>query len=120
MAKGNSGFNKSGNKSQKIDFSGLPELQGSEKQVKWAEELRSNVINTINNNIERMEKSENKEYYQPEIEAFKEIGEKVNTMLRQPQGAKAANIIDRRHDAFNTRKILSMVDDLADKKRRGK
>lgn len=107
-----------GNKSQKVDFSGLPELQGSEKQVRWAEQIRSNVINTINNNIERMEKSENRNYYKPDIEAFKEIGEKVNAMLRQPPGAKAANIIDRRDSTLDVGRVLRMVNDLAEKKRR--
>lgn len=104
-------------KSQKVDFSSLPELQGSEKQVKWAEQIRSNVINTINNNIERMEKSENRDYYKPSIEAFKEIGEKVNAMLRQPPGVKASNIIDKRNSALDVDRILSMVHDLERKKR---
>lgn len=118
---GSSGLGSKGSgriKSQKVDFSGLPELQGSEKQVKWAEQIRSNVINTINNNIERMEKSENRDYYKPSIEAFKEIGEKVNAMLRQPPGAKAANIIDRRNSTFDVDRVLSMVHDLAEKKRK--
>lgn len=106
--------------SQKVDFSGLPELQGSEKQVKWAEQIRSNVINTINDNIERMENSENRSFYKPSIEAFKEIGEKVNTMLRQPPGAKASNIIDRRNSALDVDRILSMANSLADEKRRNK
>lgn len=124
MAKGSSGFDKSGRggsfKSSKVDFSGLPELQGSKKQVEWAEEIRSNVINTINNNIERMERSENRSYYKPSIDAFKEIGEKVNAMFRQPPGAKAANIIDKRNSILNVDRILNMVNDLEQKKRREK
>lgn len=116
---GSSGLNSASGrtKSQKVDFSGLPELQGSEKQVKWAEQIRSNVINTINNNIERMEKSENRSYYKPSIDAFKEIGEKVNAMLRQPPGVKASNIIDKRNSALDVDRILSMVHDLERKKR---
>ncbi len=77
-------------------------------------------MHTINNNIERMENADKdaRRYYQPQIEAFREIGEKVNAMLRQPQAASAANIIDRRHSALNTEKLLRMVNDLGEKKRR--
>lgn len=39
-------------KNQKISFKGLPTLKGSEKQVKWAEQIRNNAIDTINRNID--------------------------------------------------------------------
>lgn len=117
---GLSSANRETSKSLKIDFSNLPELSGSQKQVEWAEQIRDNVVHTINNNIERMENADKdaRRYYQPQIEAFREIGEKVNAMLRQPQAASAANIIDRRHSALNTEKLLRMVNDLGEKKRR--
>lgn len=110
----NSGLEKQ--KSQKIDFSGLPDLQGTEKQIAWAEDIRRNAINTINNNIERMEK-ENPKLFRYDIEAFKEIGESLRKVLTQPQGAKASLIIEKR-SMFSGDRILRVKNEMVMKKRR--
>ena len=73
-------------KNQKISFKGLPTLKGSEKQVKWAEQIRNNAIDTINKNIdlanERIKKYPSaQKKYQNEIESLQEIGKQLKEVL---------------------------------------
>ena len=75
------------NQGNKVKIS-LPQLTGSEKQVRWANEIRENAINTINANIETARKRM-REYpslskrYSEDIESFSEIGNQLKAVLEK-------------------------------------
>lgn len=103
-----------------LKASGLPKLEGSEKQIQWAEQIRQDAINAINGNI-ALNKKRLKEYpgtekiYKPQIEAYQEIGRQLNNALNQI--TSAAQLIDRRN-VFDPSRIIKEATKMAEKKRR--
>lgn len=106
-----SGFKNNG---QLILKNSLPELSGSEKQVKWANEIRENAVDTINRNIERARESIKKSprsaaIFQKDIDAYAEIGRQLHIVLKQI--TNASQIIDKR-GLFDSSRINQEVNKL--------
>lgn len=103
---GSSGLSSSGN-SGLIDTSQMPKLTGSEKQVKWAEQIRDDAIGTVNANIklakERMDKvsGSSKKVYEETIDAYKEVGRQLKEELQKI--TSASTMIDRRNSFSGNR-----------------
>nr|DAL64440.1 MAG TPA_asm: hypothetical protein [Caudoviricetes sp.] len=107
-------------KNQKISFKGLPTLKGSEKQVKWAEQIRDNAINTVNRNIdlanERIKKYPSaQKKYQNEIESLQEIGKQLKEVLLKV--SNASQIIEKRH-IFESSRILDEASKIEQRKKK--
>lgn len=107
-------------KNQKISFKGLPTLKGSEKQVKWAEQIRNNAIDTINRNIdlanERIKKYPSaQKKYQNEIESLQEIGKQLKEVLLKV--SNASQIIEKRH-IFDSSRILDEASKIEQRKKK--
>lgn len=107
-------------KNQKISFKGLPTLKGSEKQVKWAEQIRNNAIDTINRNIdlanERIKKYPSaQKKYQNEIESLQEIGKQLKEVLLKV--SNASQIIEKRH-IFDSSRILDEASKVEQRKKK--
>lgn len=77
----------------------LPKLQGTEKQVAWANQIREDAINTAERNIklneDRLRQYGIKNMYEPKIEAYKQVRDNLRTALSKID--KASDIIDKRH-----------------------
>ena len=91
----------------KIDKSRMPELVGSEKQIKWAQQIREDAIGTVNKNIElaeeRMEKvsGSSKKVFLETIDAYKEVGRQLSEELQKITSASV--MIDRRNTFSGSR-----------------
>lgn len=68
-------------------------MKGTEKQIKWAEDIMSDAFNTIDANVNRMEK-ENPELFRFEIQAYKECREMIEKSFATCEEAK--QIIENR------------------------
>ena len=107
------------NQGNKVKIS-LPQLTGSEKQVRWANEIRENAINTINANIETARKRM-REYpslskrYSEDIESFSEIGNQLKAVLEKVTSAE--QIINKRH-IFEGSRIINEAKKLKERKKR--
>lgn len=82
-------------------------MKGTEKQIKWAEDIKRVAIENLQNNITRME--QNKEYFVYELKAFNETLVEVETVFNSCE--EASQIINARDKFYN---IL----DLANRKAR--
>ena len=107
-------------KNQKISPKGLPTLNGSEKQVQWAEQIRKNAIDTINKNIdlanERIKKyPSNQKNYQSDIESLQEIGKQLKEVLSKI--SNASQIIEKRN-IFESSRILDEVSKIKQRKKK--
>ena len=101
-------------KNQKISPKGLPTLNGSEKQVQWAEQIRKNAIDTINN--ERIKKyPSNQKNYQSDIESLQEIGKQLKEVLSKI--SNASQIIEKRN-IFESSRILDEVSKIKQRKKK--
>ena len=88
-------------------------MKGSEKQIKWAEDIKSNAFNTIDANLKRMEK-ENPGLFRFEIQAYKECREMIEKTFTTCEDAK--QIIENR-DMFDPRRIISIASQRANQLR---
>lgn len=107
-------------KNQKISFKGLPTLKGSEKQVKWAEQIRNNAIDTINRNIDLANEKIKKypsaqKIYQNQIESLQEIGKQLKEVLLKV--SNASQIIEKRH-IFDSSRILDEASKIEQRKKK--
>lgn len=81
--------------------SNLPELQGTEKQIAWAKQIREDALETAGKNI-KLNQDRLKQYgpgmknmYEPRIEAYKQVRQNLYTALTKI--SNASDIIDKRH-----------------------
>lgn len=113
---GSSGL--SGGSSGLISASSMPKLTGSEKQVKWAEQIRDNAIDTVNSNIklanERYRKYKSDTYLNT-LNAYKQIGNQLGTALNNI--ISASNLIDRR-DTFSPSRINNLANRIEEELRK--
>lgn len=72
-------------------------MKGTEKQVKWAEDIKRVEIENLQNNITRME--EHKEHFVYELKAFNETKEEVEKVLEDCEDA--SQIINMRDKFYN-------------------
>lgn len=120
---GSSGLSPS-SKSGLIDASQMPKLTGSEKQIKWAEQIRENAINTVNKNIE-LAIERNKQYgkqtqiYADQIESYNHIGKQLGEELKK---IDSASVLINRRDTFSGQRINMLAQKLEEayKKKRKK
>lgn len=112
MAKGSSGFDSGGNgKGAKP----LPELTGSEKQVKWANEIRDNALYSVNSVLERYESNikngmKRTDDVNEQIKAYEEIKKAITDTFMSVNEAKV--IIDKR-ETFHPSRIHKIAGDTA-------
>lgn len=93
-------------------------LKGTEKQIKWAEDIIREARETIKNNIENIKAlqqeysekfdEEMKAFRQDEVEAYELCGKQMEAMLENIDSA--AKIIDMR-EKLSSRNINKMVND---------
>ena len=91
----------------------LPELTGSEKQVKWAKDIRQSALDTISSNLKN-----EKEYYSKfkdfeskmKIELYKDLQEAFQERFQNI--TKASQIIDMRNN-ISPSNIVNMVNSRA-------
>lgn len=98
---------------RKVDFSGMPNLTGSEKQIKWAESIRNGAIETVNGNIElfseRIKQYGNIDLYVDTINAYRHIGKQLSDTLKNI--TSASKIIDKR-DMFSFSRIGHLANEI--------
>lgn len=96
----------------------FPNLVGSEKQVKWAQDIREEAINTVDDNIklarERYEKYK-MEIYKDAEEAYKEVKKQLIPALATY--TKASDLIDRR-DMFSSSRIIDLAQKIEEQLRK--
>jgi len=88
-------------------------MKGTEKQIKWAEDIINDAYNTIDANIARMEK-ESKEFFHFNIQAYKECRKKLEETL---ETCDDAAVIIKCRNQFDPRRINEMVGRMAEKAR---
>lgn len=89
-----------------IDLASLPALQGSDKQIKWAEDIRSKAVAEINGSIKILSQRE-------AIAAYEEAGRQVKKVFDNI--TDAAQIIDKR-DKLSPDAISYLAKQIRDKK----
>lgn len=105
----------------KFPMSNLPKLQGSEKQIEWANRIREETLNTASGNIRLYEKRI-KEYgngieLRTNLEAYKQVYENAyNSLMKQNQASK---IIDKR-TLFNSEVVNQEASRIANRIRNKK
>ncbi|WP_300802338.1 hypothetical protein [uncultured Acetatifactor sp.] len=122
---GSSGFDKSGRggsgdsggkRSNPLDASKMPELTGTEKQVKWASDIRKQAVDAINASVkfyeDRLAKNPKIVAYQDEVRAAHETRKTLEAVLTQI--SSASKIIDGRGLLDKTR-IKNEIQNLAHK-----
>lgn len=86
----------------------LPTLEGTEKQIAWANQIREDAINTILSNI-TLAKQRKEKYGEPIfddcIKAFEQVLEQLIHALQTY--TKAADLINRR-EHFSSSRILQL------------
>lgn len=114
---GSSGFGNGGSgkrSSSLLDSSKMPELTGTEKQVKYANDIRTQAIEAINiaiNHYEEKLRSNPKiQIFQDNVKAAHEIRKTMETVFNQL--SSASKIIDGRN-IFSKRRISSEIEKLA-------
>lgn len=112
---GSSGMKSGGSKvgTYRINLSALPKLEGTEKQVSWANSIRETAVGTINSNLERLEQFSKRgpgfaRSVEPQLRAFEKAGKELSTALGQMK--KASDIIDKRN-VLSGRTILEIVNE---------
>ncbi len=80
-------------------------MNGTEKQIKWANNIMNDALNTIDANVNRMEK-ENPQLFRFEIQAYNECKEEMQKLFAECEDAK--KIIENR-DMFDPRRINLIV-----------
>lgn len=84
---------------KKNQDAGLPELQGSEKQIAWAESLRKELLETIEASFERYQK---KLSWTQNVQKVQEKIQQLESMKEEWQKAtSAAWIIDNRSAIYS-------------------
>lgn len=81
-------------------------MKGTEKQIKWAEDIKRVALENLQNNITRME--QNKECFVYELKAFNETKEDVEKVFEVCE--EASQIINMRDRLYN---ILSFANERA-------
>lgn len=71
-------------------------MKGTEKQIKWAEDIKRTVLENLQNNINRFE--EHAEYFPYELKAFKETKEEAEKAFEIYENA--SDIIERRNRLY--------------------
>lgn len=91
----------------------LPELNGSEKQIKWANDIRESVINTIDANIKTNKDilRKNKNDFDAQITKDLYEGAREAYLLKFKSVKNAKEIIDGRNFMYNPYKITDLVRD---------
>ena len=114
---GESGF--TNNKSGMISISDMPKLEGSEKQIKWAEQIRENAINTVNNNIHlaknRIKQNSQVQDYKDDLEAYNHIGKQLGEELKK---IDSASVLINRREFFSGARINQLAQKLEEAYRR--
>lgn len=92
----------------------MTNLTGSEKQIKWAEEIINNAIGTIDANIAKWEQQQANgiHVFDKQIETAKTLRVQVATCIENTKTAKA--IIDNRNKLDGSY-IMQMVNNMASK-----
>lgn len=80
-------------------------MNGTEKQIKWAEDIINNAYNTIDANIANME-NKNEEFFTTRVLAYRECRKQLDEVLNNCNDA--ATIIKNR-DLFDPTRINRMV-----------
>ncbi len=111
---GSSGLsNVKSQKSSLIDISKMPDLTGSEKQVKWASDIREKAVQKINSALkfyeDRMKSNPKIETYEDEVSATREIRKTMEAVFSQT--TSAAKIIENR-GLFDERRISNEIENL--------
>ena len=106
----------------RINISDMPDLSGSEKQINWANSIREQAIDTINNNIDNSLNKERenpsiKGFFEPRIRAYEYIGKQLEKSLKSI--TKASVIIDNREKLSSSRinQLTNQVEDRYRKER---
>ena len=113
---GNSGLSPKGGS---VKF---PELQGSAKQVEWANRIRQEAMDTIENQIKWHEETipkrpYDKDYLEASLESYKEIKKAISDTFSSIK--EASKIIDNR-SKFSTLRIQEIAQKTAEQKERKK
>lgn len=91
----------------------MPALQGSEKQVRWANDIRSVAIKAADANVRNAERSKSlgleTSYNNPSVESTKKVRGMVVSAFKEQTSAKA--IIDSR-DRFSQSQLVKMAAEL--------
>lgn len=100
----------------------FPELQGSEKQVKWANQIREDAMDTINSQIQRHkdmipQRPYDKDYLEASLESYKEIKKAISDTFSSVK--EASKIIDNR-SKFSPSRIQDIARKSAEEKVRKK
>lgn len=82
-------------------------MKGTEKQIKWAEDIKRTVLENLQNNIDRME--EHAEHFPYELKAFKETKEEAE---------KAFEVCENASQIINMRDRFYNIIDFANRKAR--
>ncbi len=91
-------------------------MKGSEKQIKWAEDIKKGAMDTLTNNLERMKNSGHEEYYKITIQVFEELKKELEECFEKVDDAKV--IIENRNK-FASDTILKMASWREERIRRG-
>lgn len=91
-------------------------MKGSEKQIKWAEDIKRGAMDTLTNKLERMKNSKHKEYYKITIQVFEELKKELEECFEKVDDAKV--IIENRAQ-FASDRILKMASWREERIRRG-
>lgn len=111
---GSSGLSSGNDRSGMIKTSDMPQLTGSEKQIKWAEQIRQGAISTVNDNIQLAIKRNNEtgnktDVYKDTIKAYNHIGKQLGEELKK---IKSASVLIDRREAFSGKRINDLAQKL--------
>lgn len=100
----------------------FPELQGSEKQVEWANRIRQDAMDVINYQIQWHkdtipQRPYDKDYLEASLESYKEIKKSISDTFSSVN--EASKIIDKRN-MFSQSRIQDIAKKAADQKARKK
>ena len=100
----------------------LPKLEGSEKQVKWAEQIREDALGVIDRQIkwykdEMPNRPHDKDFMQASLESYKEIKKSITDTFSKTK--EASKIIDNR-SKFSPARIQDIARKAAEEKARKK
>ena len=88
-------------------------MKGTEKQIKWVQDIMNDAFNTIDANVDRMEK-QNPQLFRFEIQAYNECRKMIQKSFKECEDAK--KIIENR-DMFDPRRITSIAQQRANQLR---
>jgi hypothetical protein len=87
-------------------------MTGSEKQIKWAEQIKADALNYFDANIELLSEravQHNVSIFDKDIEALRLVKADFEKIFADPKAESAATIIDRRN-FFSGENIQKLVD----------